>query len=67
MSPLWQRMQRLIVELLRRDDLSSEERFNALLLAMDAAELPRTEAQVSRMRKYWDEAINARLAHHRSF
>jgi hypothetical protein len=65
MGNIWKRMEGLIAELLRRDDLSSDERFGALLMAMDAARLPRTPEQVRLMRRFWQQAVDARPAHRR--
>ena len=60
MHLLWKRIERLIQELLQRDTMPSEERFGAILLAMDAAGLPRDAAQVAKMRKFWQEAVDTR-------
>ncbi len=60
MHLLWKRMERLIQEVLQRDAMPSEERFGAIVLAMDAAGLPRDATQVAKMRKYWQEAVDKR-------
>lgn len=62
MVNMWKQMERLIAELLQRDDMSSEERFGALLMAMDAARLPRTPEQVTLMRRLWKQAVDERQA-----
>ncbi len=59
MDLLKRRMANLITELLLREDLSIEERFNAVLMAMDVARLPRTPNQIEVMRKYWHEAVKS--------
>jgi len=65
MDVLKRRMARLIEELLRRVDLSAEERFNAIVMAMVAAGLPRNPSQIETMRKYWKEAVENRQVRHR--
>ncbi len=60
MHLVWKRMERLVEDLLQRDDMPSEERFGAILLFMDAVGLPREPAQVASMRKYWQESVDKR-------
>lgn len=65
MEILRKRMARLVAELLRRDDIPTDQRFAAILLAMDAAGLPRGRDQIERMRAYWQEAVEKRRVHRR--
>lgn len=66
MEILRKRMAQLVAQLLQRDDIPSDQRFAAILLAMDAAGLPRGNDQVQRMRMYWLEAIEMHRAHRKS-
>jgi ribosomal 50S subunit-associated protein YjgA (DUF615 family) len=65
MDFLKRRMAQLIGKLLRREDLSDEERLNAILMAMDAAKLPRKPGQVEAIKKYWREAVENRRVRRR--
>lgn len=60
MHLVWKRMEKVIEELLRKDDLTIEDRLAAILLAMDAARLPHDSAQTEKIRKYLIEAVAAR-------
>ena len=59
MHLVWKRMEKLIEELLNEESISVDERFNAIVLAMNAYRLPHDEAQIEAMRKHWKQAVAA--------
>jgi hypothetical protein len=65
MDFLKRRMAQLIEELLRHASLSEEEKFNAILMAMDAAKLPLEPGQTEKIRRYLREAVENRRVHRR--
>ena len=56
MHLVWKQMEKLVDELKRRDDMTPQEKFNAIMLAIEAAGLQRTPAEIEYLRKCLLEA-----------
>lgn len=55
MHLLIKRMERLVHELLRRTDLTPEDRYSAIKMALEAAGIEKTPTELERIRKcVWD-------------
>ena len=51
MHLVWKRMESLIEELRQRDDMTEEEKFSAIMLAIEAYGLKRTPSEIELIRK----------------
>lgn len=60
MHLVMKRMARLIEELLQEQDKPVEERFNAIILQMEAFKLPVDPKTIEKARKLWMQAVAER-------